>query len=635
MRWRTLFHDSGVKHAYSPIHPVAFTTVRLSDVFWTPRIETNRTVTIPFAIARCEETGRIDNFAKAGGLMEGEFRGIYYDDSDVFKVIEGIAYSLATYPDPELDAYLDGLIAKIAAAQEEDGYLYTNRTIDPKNTQKAAGPERWSNLKDSHELYNVGHLYEAAVAHYRATGKRSLLDVALKNAELIARTFGPEARRDPPGHQEIEIGLAKLSVITGDKRYLDLARFFLDQRGHYHNGRPNYGTYAQDHKPVVEQTEVVGHAVRALYMYSGMADVAALTGDTTYLPALKALWEDMVGRKMALTGGVGARKQGEAFGDPYELPNFTSYNETCASIASVLWNHRMFLLSGEARYLDVLERTLYNGLLVGVSLSGDRFFYINPLASDGKTPFNYGGETGRAPWFKCSCCPVNIVRFMASLGGYIYAVSQRAIHVALYAAGEAEIDVSDAGRVRVRQQTQYPWEGRVELRVEPQQDGAEFELYLRIPGWAQGQPVPSDLYRYIAEEPAQVPTLAVNNEPVALTMRDGFAVIRRSWKQGDVVTLDLPMPIRRVVAHPKVAETAGCVALERGPLVYCVEEVDNGPDVLEMALADSQPLKSEHRKDLLGGVTVLRSADNGLTAIPYYAWNHRGPGAMTVWLRRG
>lgn len=624
----------GVNQPLERLNPVSHTDVTVQDAFWSPRIDTNRTVTIPFAIARCEETGRIENFAKAGRLVPGEFRGIYYDDSDVFKVIEAIAYSLATHPDPALDAYLDGLIAKIAAAQEPDGYLYTNRTINPAQAHRAAGPERWSNLKDSHELYNVGHLYEAAVAHYQATGKRSLLNVALKNAELIVRTFGPEARRDPPGHQEIEIGLAKLYGVTGDERYLSLARFFLDQRGHYHNGRPCYGAYAQDHKPVVEQDEVVGHAVRALYMYSGMADVAALTGERAYLAPLQTLWNDLVGRKMAITGGVGARKSGEAFGDPYELPNFTSYNETCAAIANVFWNHRLFLLSGEARFLDVAERVLFNGLLAGVSLSGDRFFYVNPLASDGVTPFNYGGEVVRAPWFKCSCCPVNIARFLASLGAYLYAASEWCLYVGQFIAGSASADVPGVGRVGIRQQTNYPWDGRVRLTIEPPSAGSTFELRIRIPGWSRGEPVPSDLYRYLDAGANASPTLKVNGESIRIELDNGFAVIRRAWTAGDVVELDLPMPVRRVVSHEKVTENTGKVALERGPLVYCAEQADNVTPVPELAVADDAPITAEHRPDLLGGVTVLRNEAAGLTAVPYYAWNHRGPGAMAVWLGR-
>jgi DUF1680 family protein len=626
------------------LHPVPFTAVNVTDAFWTPRLETNRRVTIPFALDKCEETGRIDNFAKAGRLRPGEFCGLYYDDSDVFKVVEGAAYSLASHPDAALDRRLDEVIAKIAAAQEPDGYLYTNRTIDPANVQPQAGPQRWSNLKASHELYNVGHLYEAAVAHFRATGKRSLLDVALKNAELILRTFGPHARHDPPGHQEIEIGLARLHGVTNDRRYLNLARFFLEQRGRGHEERPEYGAYAQDHKPVGEQDEVVGHAVRALYMYSGMADVAALSGGgggESYRSALDALWRDMVGHKLAITGGVGGRKAGESFGDPYELPNATSYNETCAAIANVFWQHRMFLLSardgggggGDGRYLDVLERSLYNGLLAGVSLSGDRFFYINPLASDGVTPFNYGGEVSRAAWFKCSCCPVNVARFLASLGGYVYAAGTGEVSVNLFIAGRGEVDVPSVGRVVLVQETRYPWYGRVRITVEPPHDEAEFSLRVRIPGWAQGRPVPGDLYRYVQ---ADVPPVAlqVNGVAADVIIERGMAVVRRVWRRGDWVELQLPMAVRRVLAHENVLENAGRVALERGPIVYCLEAADNGGGVAELTLPDSSPITAEQRPDLLGGVTVLRSTAPNFIAIPYYAWSHRGPGAMAVWLKR-
>lgn len=615
------------------LRPANFTKVSLADPFWTPRLEINRNVTIPFALNMCQETGRIDNFAKAGKLMKGEFRGIYYDDSDVFKVLEGAAYTLATHPDPELDRLLDDIIAKIAAAQEADGYLYTNRTIDPANTQKAAGTERWCNVQHSHELYNVGHLYEAAVAHFQATGKRSLLDVAIKSAELILHEFGPAARHDPPGHEEIEIGLARLFDVTGDDRYLALASFFLDQRGRGHDKRPPYGTYAQDHLPVTEQSEVVGHAVRALYLYSGMADVAVRSGESQYLAPLDTLWRDVVERKLALTGGVGARKTGEAFGDPYELPNFTCYNETCSAIANVFWNHRLFLLTGESQYLDVLERSLYNGALAGVSLSGDRFFYVNPLASDGLTPFNYGGELTRAPWFKCSCCPVNIARLLASLGGYVYASDRRALCVNLYIAGHAEMDVPEVGRVCVTQQTRYPWDGRIDLTIDPPAEGLAFAIKLRIPGWAQGSPVPGDLYKELNRqiEPA---TATVNGQAVPLEIAAGFAVIDRTWRSGDRVQLTLPMAVRRTIANDQVEENRGKVALERGPLVYCVEQVDHSIPVTDITIADTADLQIEHRNDLLGGVTVVRDPESGLLAVPYYAWSNRGISPMAVWLRR-
>lgn len=621
-----------MKQRVAPLVPASFRDVSIDDPFWSPRIETNRAVTIPFAIAKCEETGRIDNFAKAGRLMEGEFRGIYYDDSDVYKVVEGIAYSLAQFPDAALDAYLDGLIVKIAAAQEPDGYLYTNRTINPAAVQPAAGPERWSRLKDSHELYNVGHLYEAAVAHFEATGKRTLLDVALKNAELILATFGPGRRRDVPGHQEIEIGLVKLARVTGERRYLELAKFFLDERGNA-AGHTLYGEYAQDHLPIVSQPQAVGHAVRALYMYCGLADVAGQTGERRYFDALERLWTNIVSQKMALTGGTGARHDGEAFGAPYELPNARSYNETCAAIAHVFFNQRMFLATGEAKYLDVLERTLYNGLIAGVSRLGDRFFYVNPLASDGVTPFNYGKELGRAPWFKCSCCPVNLARFLPSLGGYVYATDGRdGIFVSLFIASATTLDLATAGRVTIAQRGGYPWEGHVQIDVTPATPG-EFAIHVRVPGWSTGRPVPSDLYRY-EDATASAPEFRVNGEAIRPAIVDGFAIIRRGWAGGDVIDVQLPMPVRRVVAHPAVAENAGRCAIERGPLVYAVEGIDVDRPLSEVRVpADVAALAVRSRDDAaMGRIHEIVSDPPSFRAIPYYAWAHRGVGEMAVWL---
>lgn len=625
-------------HSDYPISPVPFTAVRFDDAFWRPRLETNRAVTLPFNFRKCEETGRIDNFAKAAGWMDGPHEGIFFNDSDVFKVVEGAAYSLALAPDPALDSYLDDLIAKFAGAQEPDGYLYTARTIDPSAVRAdREGLTRWSHLRVNHELYNVGHLYEAAVAHFQATGKRNLLDVALKNADLIDSIFGPDKRRDVPGHQEIEIGLAKLYRVTGDERYLRLAKFFLDERGHA-NGRElytNFGNpgYMQDHLPVTEQREAVGHAVRAVYMYTGMADVAALTGDSRYIEAINRLWENVVGRKLYLTGGIGARHTGEAFGDDYELPNAEAYAETCAAIANVLWNQRMFLLHGDARYVDILELSLYNGLLSGISLSGDEFFYTNPLASDGKTAVNRGA-IGRQPWFDCSCCPTNDVRFLASLPGYVYAADakNKTLYVNLFVAGQATVNVGGQ-QVRLRQETTYPWNGRVRLRVELP-GKADFALVLRIPGWAVNQPVPGDLYRYLAPESSR-PTLTVNGEVVEPPMEKGYAVLRRAWKSGDVVELTLPLPVRRVLCHEAVEGNRGRVALMRGPLVYCVEGVDNGGSLADLTLADAAALSVEHRAELLNGVTVIRTGgEHPFTAIPYYAWGHRGVGEMAVWLPR-
>ena len=416
-----------------PIQPIPFTQVSIEDDFWQPRVETAINVTIPYDFEKCEETGRIDNFAKAGGLMEGEHEGIFFNDSDVFKVVEGAAYALQVSPNAELESYLDDLIGKFAAAQEDDGYLYTARTIDPANAPEPCGPKRWSNLRVNHELYNVGHMYEAAVAHYQATGKRNFLEIALKNADLIDSVFGADKLRDVPGHQEIEIGLLRLFRVTGDERYLRLARFFLDERG-MANGRQIYGLYVQDHLPVTEQREAVGHAVRAGYMYAAMTDIAAVMGDSDYATAVTALWDNVVGKKLALTGGVGARHEGEAFGDNYELPNLTSYNETCAAQANILWNHRLFLLTGEAKYIDILERSLYNGFLSGIGLDGRSFFYVNPLACDGEFRFNRDDELTRQPWFKTSCCPTNVVRLLPSLSGYVYASGERELFVNLYVA---------------------------------------------------------------------------------------------------------------------------------------------------------------------------------------------------------
>ncbi len=617
-----------------PLTPTPFTAVTFTDGFWSPRLQTNRSVTLPFNFRKCEETGRINNFAKAAGWMEGKHEGIFYNDSDVFKVVEGAAYCLALTPDPALDSYLDDLIAKFAGAQEADGYLYTARTIDPTAVRAdREGLTRWSNLRVNHELYNVGHLYEAAVAHFQATGKRTLLEIALKNADLIDAVFGPGKRRDVPGHQEIEIGLVKLYRVTGEERYLRLAKFFLDERGHA-NGRElytNFGNpgYMQDHQPVVEQSEAVGHAVRAVYMYTGMADVAALTGDASYIAAIDRLWENVVGRKLYLTGGIGARHTGEAFGADYELPNAAAYAETCAAIANILWNQRMFLLHGDARYLDVLELSLYNGFLSGVSFSGTEFFYTNPLASDGATPVNRG-SLGRQPWFDCSCCPTNDVRFLASLPGYVYASDADSLYVNLFVAGEARVEMGGQS-VRLRQETNYPWEGRVRLRVDPALR-AEFALRMRIPGWATNRPVPSDLYRFL-DTNGDAPVLKINGETIAPPLEKGYAVLRRVWQPGDVVELVLPLLVRRVLCHPAVAENRGRVALMRGPLVYCVEGVDNPGGVADLSLADDAPLTAQHRPELLNGLTVIRGA--GLTAIPYYAWSHRGSGEMAVWLQRG
>ena len=639
-------------HSDYPTSPVPFTRVKISAGLWRSRLETNTAVTVPYTLDRCEDTGRISNFAKAANVLAGtpaggKHEGMRYNDSDLFKVLEGAAYTLSVAPDPELDRRVDHVISQIAKAQESDGYLYTLRTIHPHQPGKDAGDERWVYLAMSHELYNVGHMYEAAVAHFHATGKRTFLNVALKNADLLVRTFGPDGIRDVPGHQEIEIGLVKLYRTTGRREYLDLATYFLDMRGRVRQqwiGRkPIDPRYMQNHAPVVEQSEAVGHSVRALYMYSGMADVAAITGTREYIDAIDRIWSDVVETKLYITGGVGARHDYEAFGAPYELPNKTAYNETCAAIGMMLWSHRMFLLHERAEFFDVFERTLHNGFLAGVELSGERFFYPNPLEADGRWGFNHGA-TEREPWFDCSCCPTNVVRFMPSLPGYVYAVKDGTLFVNLYTASESTVDV-DAKAVTLVQETNYPWSGTVRLSVRPEVVH-EFELALRVPSWTRGRPVPSALYGYVGESDRSQETssaqfgVRVNGGDLssahgtsspARVGADGYLRINRTWERGDTVEIVVSMPIRRVVADDRVEENRGKVCIERGPVVYCFEEVDNG-DRLDAPLADHVAFTPTERPDMLGGVTVLTS--DGRTAIPYYAWNHRGPGRMKVWMER-
>jgi DUF1680 family protein len=649
-----------------PVQPVPFTAVHLTDGFWAPKIEINRTVTIPFAFQQCERTGRVDLFERAATVLRGqplENRkppGYPFDDTDVYKVIEGASYTLSVHPDPKLEAYVDTLIAKIAAAQEPDGYIYTTRTIDPQNPHRWAGKERWElERDDSHELYNLGHLYETAVAHYLATGKRMLLDVAIKSANLLVSVFGPGKRSIWPGHQITEMALARLYRVTGDERYLTLAKFLLDERG------PNLGekvnprglVYNQAQQRVVEQTEPVGHAVRATYMYSGMADVAALTGDAAYIKAIDTIWENTVGRKLYITGGIGASGAGEAFGRHYELPNMTAYNETCASIGLDYWNHRLFLLHGDAKYIDVMERTLFNGLISGVSLDGKTFFYPNPLESN--------GQHERSPWFGVACCPSNITRFLASVPGYVYAKQGDTLFVNLYAAGRAEIDVGGRA-VKVAQQTRYPWDGDVKLTVDPG-TARRFTIKVRIPGWARNEPVPSDLYKYLEPvvsgfsrteaksdvapssrtEPADV---KINGTSVPLNVDKGYVALAREWRTGDTIDLHLPMPVQRVVAHDSVEVDRGRVALQRGPLMFAAEWPDNpNGRVRNLVLSDTAALTSEFRPNLLNGVQVITGRATALaydeegtvtkteqdfTAIPYYAWANRGRGQMIVWLPR-
>jgi DUF1680 family protein len=601
-------------------------------------MEINRTVTIPHLAQQNEETGRVDNFRKAAGLMEGPFEGQRYNDSDIYKSIEAASYALAQTYDPALDAQLDELIELIAASQMEDGYLFPAWTIDPESPAPGVAKERWAlTNSNSHELYGNGHMIEAAVAHYRATGKRTLLDVAIRAADHIDDHFGPGKYRATSGHEEIELALVKLYDVTGEERYLELAKFFLDERGREHDVAPepedspfaryDNRIYRQDHLPVTEQTEAVGHSVRAMYLYMGMADVASRTDAPGYREALDVLWDDVAAKKMYLTGGIGAAGSMESFGEAYQLPNQSAYAETCAAIGLDMWNHRMFVATGDARYLDVTERILYNGFLSGVSLEGNSFFYTNPLESD--------GDHQRREYFGTACCPSNLARLMGQLPGFIYARQGHRVYVNLFIGSEAEMDLP-GGALRIAQQTGYPWDGTVRLSVEPEA-AMDFELRLRIPGWARNEPVPSDLYAFADTFEAE-PALRVNGEDVAIEMADGFASISRTWSPGDIVELDLPMPVRRVRAHPAVENNAGSLAIQRGPIVYTIEAIDNGGSALDVVLAEDATLTTEHLAEMLGGVTVVRGpAMRGddeivLLAVPYFAWANRGPGEMRVWL---
>lgn len=638
------------------IRAVSFTDVRLQDVFWKPRFERNRDVTIPHIMEQNELTGRVDNFRKAAGLIDGAYEGRRFNDTDIYKVLEAASYAIAQQPDAGLEAQLDELIELIGAAQQDDGYLFPALTTDPENPALGVGTERWVHVSaGSHELYNAGHLIEAAVAHYQATGKRSLLDIGVRLADLIDRDFGPDARHDIPGHEEIELALVKLADVTGEPRYLALAKFFIDQRGRQHDGELyaedtdfaiyNDLPYKQDHMPVIEQTKASGHAVRAAYLYSGMADVAARTDAPGYDEALDAIWNDIVSSKLYITGSIGARGTFESFGDDYELPN-RAYGETCAAVGFDQWNQRMFLATGDIEFLDVMERTLYNGLLAGVSQQGDEFFYTNVLESRGRNQ--------RAEYFDVACCPANLARLIAVLPGFVYAQKGDRVYVSLYVGSEASVELP-AGSLTLVQQTDYPWDGAVRIEVAPE-EAMSFELALRIPGWARNQPVPGDLYRFTdgIDEPI---ALSINGDPVevpasgstvagprdsTVTVDGGLLVIARRWQPGDVVELELPMPVRTIAAHALVEDNVGKVALQRGPLVYAAEAIDNDGGVLDLFIEAQPDFEATFEPDLLGGVTVIRGraarrswagpSRHQLVLIPYFSWANRGAGEMAVWL---
>ena len=623
-----------INHGY-PINPVPFTSVKVTDNFWGQRLQASREVTIPLAFSKCEETGRYENFVKAAHPSDTyKVEGFSFDDTDVYKTIEGASYSLQTYPDKKLQKYIDSVLVIVAGAQEPDGYLYTARTMNPKHPHNWAGKERWVAVENlSHEFYNLGHMIEGAVAHYQATGKRNFLDIAIKYADCVCREIGngPQQKKYVPGHQIAEMALVKLYMVTGDKKYLDQAKFFLDTRGY----TSRKDAYSQAHKPVVEQDEAVGHAVRAVYMYSGMADVAAITGDSSYIKAIDKIWDNIVSKKIYITGGIGAHHAGEAFGNNYELPNLSAYCETCAAIGNVYMNYRLFLLHGDAKYFDVLERTLYNGLISGVSLDGGSFFYPNPLSSNGKY--------SRKPWFGCACCPSNVSRFIPSLPGYVYAVKNDQVYVNLYLSNKAELKV-DKKKILLEQETGYPWNGDIRLKIT--QGNQDFTMKLRIPGWVRGNVLPGDLYSY-ADNQKPAYQVSVNGQTVESDVNDGYLSIARKWKKGDVVEVHFDMIPRIVKANPKVEADHGRVAVERGPIVYCAEWPDNRFNVHSILLNQHPQFKVTDKPELLYGIRQITTdaqalsydkagklvtKDVELTLIPYYAWAHRGEGDMEVWL---
>jgi uncharacterized protein len=617
--------------------PVPFTAVHIDDDFWAPKIEINRTVSIPSAFRQCEKNGRIDNFALAAGKIKGEHKGDFpFDDTDVYKVIEGASYALAVKYDGRMDAYLDSVIALIAGAQEADGYLYTCLTNKCKRLERWYGKGRWDRI-NSHELYNCGHLYEAAVAHYQATGKRSLLNVAIKNADLVDRVFGPAEgqKKVPSGHPIIEMALVKLYRVTGVEGYLKLARFFIDETGKGTDGH-ELSEYSQDHKPIVDQDEAVGHAVRLGYLYSGVTDVASLMNDSALMNASEKVWDNVVSKKLYITGGIGSRGMGEGFGPNYELPNMTAYCETCASIANVFWNYRMFLNKADSRYYDVLERVLYNGVISGVSLSGDKFFYDNPLES------NRTHE--RAPWFGCACCPGNVTRFMASVPGYIYATTPDAIIVNLFINSHAEIPVGK-DTVVMSQNTNYPWDGTVAISID-KPSTKRLDLMVRLPGWAGNKVGPSDLYHF-ADSTGESVLFYLNGKKLQPEITNGYAHFRKRWNKDDKIQMSMPMPVRKILANPQVESDRGKIAYQRGPLVYCFEDKDNNDGwMFDLYVPKEEETRHQFEPGLLGGITTLtmngyKVAVNGadttvdrtvLKAIPYYAWNNRGTANMVVWM---
>ena len=604
---------------FARLTPVGVADVRVTDAFWKPRLDRNRDVTIPQQHALCEETGALRNFRRAAGLDDGPFNGMYYSDSDVYKWVEAASWTLAAAPDPDLAAMLDSVIKQIAGAQDDDGYLNTYFSVDRVG-------ERWSDLVVRHEMYCLGHLVQAAVAHFRATGDHALLDVALHSCEHVLRRFTPDERPGACGHPDLEMALVELFRTTGDTRWLQLATWQIDSRG---RGVLNGSEYLLDHRPLREETTVTGHAVRALYLYAAAADVVLESGDEELRATLDRLWADLSQHKSSVTGGVGARWDGEAFGDAYELPD-RAYNETCAAIAHIFLAWRLLLLTGDAAYRDAIETTLYNGVLPGLSLTGIEFFYQNPLADSGRHR--------REPWFECACCPPNIARLLASLPGYLYTTSDEGIWVQLYIGSDATLHLADRTPVGISMHTELPWTGSVRLEISPTAD-VQFTVFLPVPGWADGQLA-----------------VRVNGEQVWTESRSGYCALRRTWQPGDVIDVDLGTPVRVLATHPRVASTHDRLAIGRGPFVYCVEQTDQADShVADLRLRGDEQWIVEHRPELLNGVTTLETTLDAIepdagplhrpyrpgdtssrrvpaTMVPYYAWANRAAGPMRVYL---
>lgn len=655
----TALAQKSIQFGY-PYTQVPFTSVKLeANTFWGDRLKALREVTIPLAFSKCQSEGRYANFERAAHPSStynvGKLMGFPFDDTDVYKTIEGASYILQTYPDKKLKVYIDSIINIIAKAQEPDGYLYTARTQNPEHPHPWSGSRRWESEEEgSHELYDLGHLVDAACAHYQATGSTKLLNIARRYADCVVREVGPGLgqARIVPGHQIAEMALSRLYVLTGDKKYLDEAKYFLDYRGK----TKIRNAYSQSDRPVVDQKEAEGHAVRAGYMYSGMADVAALTGDSAYVKAIDAIWNNIVSKKYYLTGGVGSRHDGKAFGANYELPNLTAYNETCAAIAQCYFNERMFLLNGDAKYIDCLERTLYNGVISGLSVDGGKFFYPNPLSSDGKYAFNADGTTTRQPWFGCACCPSNLCRFIPSVPGYIYGVRGNDLYLNLFAGNISHIKVNGK-EVVLQETTRYPWDGDIAIKILKNKVGKRLTLKIRIPGWVRGQVVPSNLYSFNDGVKSNY-YISVNGKDVSgKVLINGYLPVS-DLKSGDIVRVHFDMQPRTVFANPKVAADRGKIAVERGPLVYCAEGADNGKDDVWHDIINEKPqfvVKSYDIKNTEGDgktftvmaiMTPAQEMVNGnggklelkdvqLTLIPYYAWNYRGAGYMEVWMNHG